>query len=144
MALSSATGAEASGYTSQMPSRPLRRPSLLLLCLVVLCARLGGAHLHLCFDGQEAQISVHASEPGHSDAHHGDPAHKDQNLSLIGNALTGLAKLVVDLPTALAALWLVLGGRLIGCTPPSAWSPAHRSQLRFRRPPLRGPPLFSR
>ncbi len=34
---------------------------------------------------------MHASEPGHSDAHHGDPAHSDQDVSLVSDALTPLS-----------------------------------------------------
>ena len=127
-----------------MPDRQPLRLSLFLLCLALLGARLGGAHLHLCLDGQEALVSAHASEPGHDDAHHGDPAHSDVDVSLVSDALTPLAKLFVDLPTLLAVLWLVLGARALRVTAPSTRLPGRASQARFHHPPLRGPPSLSR
>ena len=120
------------------------RLALFLLCLAVLCARLGGAHLHLCLDGQEAPLSVHANEPGHSDAHHGDPTHSDQDVSLVSDALTPLSKLFADLPTLLAVVSLLLGAWAQRTPPRAAVAAARASQTRFHHPPLRGPPPLSR
>jgi hypothetical protein len=124
--------------------QPLRL-ALFLLCLTVLFARLGGAHLHLCLDGQEAPLSVHASEPEHSDAHHDDPTtHSDQDVSLIDDTLTPLSKLFADLPTLLAVVSLVLCAGALRRPPQAAVLAARASQVRFHHPPLRGPPSLSR
>ncbi|MGE0810146.1 MAG: hypothetical protein AB7N69_05965 [Immundisolibacter sp.] len=127
-----------------MTGRQPFRLTLFALCLALLCARLGGAHLHLCLDGQEAPVSVHASEPGHSDAHHGDPAHSDQDVSLVGEAVTPLSKLFMDLPTALVVLRLGIDGQRIGHAIRSTRLAARTSRVRFHHPPLRGPPFLSR
>jgi len=116
----------------------------LFLCLALLCPRLGGAHLHLCLDGQDAPVSVHASEPGHGDAHHGDPAHSDQDVSLVSDALTPLSKLFADLPTLLAVLALILAARAQRSPLRAAALAVPVPQVRFHHPPLRGPPPFSR
>lgn len=99
------------GYPARISGRQSFRVSLLFPCLALLCPRLGGAHLHLCLDGQAAPVSVHACEPGHSDAHHDDPAHSDQDVSLVSDALTPLSKWFADLPTLLAVLVLILAAR---------------------------------
>lgn len=116
---------------------------LLLICGALLFARLGGAHLHLCFDGSEPPASLHVTDSGHHPDHHDDRAHADRDVPLVGDALTKSGKWGLDLPLLLTALWLVtvLFARLritaADSPPPSA------SRPRFCRPPLRGPPLSS-
>jgi hypothetical protein len=59
------------------------KPALLiaLLCGVLLLTRLGGTHLHLCFDGSEPPISLHVADAG--DHHPGESApHADQDVAL--------------------------------------------------------------
>jgi hypothetical protein len=124
-----------------------RRPAnlyLWLLCIALLCARLGGAHLHLCLDDSELPVGVHASEPGHHDAHHNDPAHDDRDVSLIGEALKPLIKLFADLPPLLAALFFGLTAFALVRRPAGNGTQVPNPQNRLFRPPLRAPPSSSR
>lgn len=120
--------------------RPLR-VYLLLLCVALLCARVGGVYLHLCLDGQEPPVSAHLSEPDHHDRFHGSPTHSDRDVSLADDALTPLYKLFADLPPLLAALWFGLLLMVTAHAIPPAGPNSFAPQTRFRRPPLRGPPF---
>jgi hypothetical protein len=55
---------------------------VLLICSVMLLVlRVGGAHLHLCFDGQEALATVHLLDGGQEHREDGGPErHQDENL----------------------------------------------------------------
>lgn len=128
---------------------------LALACLTLLFMQMGGAHLHLCFDGQEPPTSLHLSSGdhhadhhgGHHSDHHADPhdghePHNDLDLPLSSDALTKPGKLHVDVPLLLlAALWLglLLFARRHERTRDPAQSHASSPQLQL--PPLRGPPL---
>jgi len=126
----------------------MRRPPqtafyMWLLALVLVVARMGDAHLHLCFDGQEAPATVHVSESApHHSADTDSQAHNDKDVDAYGDAV---AKKSGDTDTwALAAFFLLLLLlprvqillRVTAETPPSAF----RLPL-FFRPPLRAPPL---
>lgn len=120
------------------------RPWLLtLVCVALLFARLGGAHLHLCLDGSEPAASLHVTDPAHHADHHDGQTHADRDVSLVGDALTKSGKWGLDLPLLLAALWLVTvlfaRLRITAADPPQ---PA-ASPPRFCRPLLRGPPLHA-
>lgn len=123
---------------------PPRAFLLTLLCVALLCARVGGPHLHLAFDGGEAPAHVHTEvQTGHHAEHHGD-AHENLDISLIGDALAKSGKLLLDLPVLLlAAFWLSVlfaASRLIvAAGPPRLLT----SSIHFLRPPLRGPPLIA-
>ncbi|MBI2784381.1 MAG: hypothetical protein HYX64_10040 [Gammaproteobacteria bacterium] len=125
-----------------MPARFSSRPWLLtLICAALLLARLGGAHLHLSFDGVEPPTRLHTEvDTGHHTEHH-DGVHEDLDISLIGEALAKPGKLLLDLPVLLfAAFWLSLlitASRPILAAGPPRLSPSSTSSL---RPPLRGPP----
>ena len=116
---------------------------LLLVCGAVLFARLGSAHLHLCLDGSEPAASLHVTDPGHHADHHSDPGHDVRDVSLLDDALTKSGKSGFDLPLLLAASWLAIllfaRLRITAADPP----PPPTSPPRFRRPPLRGPPLHA-
>lgn len=129
-------------YSFCMVDRSPYRLLLWMLCLVVLCAQLGDVHLHLCLDDQQTLVSLQAGGRSHGDVRHSDPAHNDEDVSLIKSALTSLAKLAIDLPTTLAVFWLVLSSRLAGQVPLTFGHP-HKSFVWFCFPPLRGPPRFS-
>jgi len=116
---------------------------LTLVCAVLLFARLGGAHMHLCFDGSGPPASLHVTDSGHHADHHDREAHDDRDVWPIGDALTQSGKLGMDQPLLLTAFWLVIllftRPRLVPADPPRvALSPP-----RFCRPPLRGPPLHA-
>lgn len=122
---------------------PSRIWLLTLVCVALLFARLGGAHLHLCFDGSELPASLHVTDSGHHADHHDGQAHSDRDVSLLGDALTQPGKLGLDLPLLLAAFWLAVlvfaRPRMIQADPPRVTI----SPPRFCRPPLRGPPLHA-
>lgn len=114
---------------------------LTLMCIALLCARVGGPHLHLSLDGGEAPTHVHIElQTGHHAEHHGN-MHENLDISLIGEALAKPGKLLLDLPVLLfAAFWLSLlitASRPILTATPPRLSPSSTS---FLRPPLRGPP----
>lgn len=124
---------------------PLRQPGLIvLLALVLLCARLGSAHLHLCFDGTAPPASTHYVED--PVAHDGDSAavgeHQDFEVSLHQEALVKASKSLLGLP-------LLAVGLLLFLSLPSSRDPrvTHARVHPFLpraphcwRPPLRGPP----
>lgn len=118
---------------------------LALLCALLLSARADGAHLHLCFDGSEPPVSFHAFDVG---LHHDEPQsaapHQDSDVGVLGQLLTKLLTLDLDLPPALLAaviaLFLVPAARML---PRSVAPRAALAAATFLRPPLRGPPLSS-
>lgn len=115
-----------------------------MLCIMLLSARVGGAHLHLCLDGQESPVSVHAVDDGLD--HHQPSAsapHHDQDISLAADALAKSTKLKVELPPMLLAVLLSLL-LLVSHTV----APILRRRFKLTTtavtdllPPLRGPPL---
>ncbi|MBU0795316.1 MAG: hypothetical protein Q8L99_04110 [Polycyclovorans sp.] len=122
---------------------PFHRPWLLtLLCVMLLVARVGGAHLHLCFDGGEPPANLHLMDSG---LHHSEPGmtadHHDVDVAVVGEVLAKVAKLGLDLPILL--LMAVLVWSLFQAPSKVAYefrnlfSP---SAARSLRPPLRGPP----
>ncbi|MGK2942352.1 MAG: hypothetical protein ACSLFJ_11840 [Immundisolibacter sp.] len=127
-----------------MPLRCLPRPWLLtLVCVALLFVRLGGAHMHLCFDGGEPPASLHVTDASHHAEHHDGQDHVDRDVSLLGDALTKFGKSSLDQPLLLAAFWLVVlllaRLRIRPAEPPrvAIYPP------RFCRPPPRGPPLHA-
>lgn len=114
-----------------------------LLCAVIVVLRVGGAHLHLCFDGSEPPVSLHTTDSG---VHHGDAAasvpHSDQDISLGAEALVKKSSAALDLAALTFAFALLLfllprSRHLL----PDFLAPPRRSPARHRlRPPLRGPP----
>ncbi len=120
---------------------------LVVACLALLGARLGGAHLHRCLDGNDPPASVHFADAGHHhDAHHAGETHQDVDVSLIDDVPTKLGKDDIDLDgwmLPLAVLcWVVLSiilRRVRLHDPPLL----DRSSTGYLRPPLRGPPLHA-
>ena len=128
------------------PNSRLHRPWLLtLLCVMLLVVRVGGAHLHLCFDGGEPPVSLHLMDNG---VHHGAPgmdaAHQDADIAVAGEVLAKFAKLGLDLPVLLLAALLVWSLLQAPRQPaPGYRNPLSVSTARTLRPPLRGPPSHS-
>src|SRR5690349_13843461 len=65
------------------------RTLLILLCIGLVIMRVGGAHLHYCFDGSEPPVTLHVESHG---AHHSDPGvsasgHADMDVALGVDAL---------------------------------------------------------
>ena len=113
---------------------------LVLVSLTWLGVRLGGPHLHLCFDGLESASSLHAFD---GTVHHtgtpADGAHEDVDIDIAGDGVAKASKLDAGLFIAVL-LFLALGS-----TPRQA--PARHqpvlllASLILLRPPVRGPPL---
>jgi hypothetical protein len=124
----------------------LLRPWLItLMCLALVIARISGAHLHLCFDGNEAPVTFYLAD---SEPHHeGDGAkvhHRDAEASATGDALSKSAKSLFDLPLfLLSALLLWSAFRTVYRFPPTYSASARPIALPYLRPPLRGPPLLT-
>jgi hypothetical protein len=114
-----------------------------ILSIAILAMPMGGAHLHLCFDGNEPAASVHAGDDG---AHHDGTAaaiHHDLDVQL---AQTALGKKISDSSDGMAfiaAAFVVFG------SPPAGSSvvPHGRADARIPvsavrlLPPSRGPPV---
>ena len=113
-----------------------------VLCIALLIVRVGGAHLHLCFDGSEPPVSYHAFEDGSAHELPGvDVTHQDADIALAGDLLSKFGKDLIDLPLLLSIavmLWLVpRPGRTFGFF--RSVRIAHDSPS-LLLPPLRGPP----
>lgn len=131
-----------------MSTESFHRPLLLLLlCVTLLGTRIGGMHLHLCFDGQEPPASLHMLD---LDVQHEAPGidapHQDADLVLGENGLVKFVKSMVELPVLLLALLLVWRAPAVRLHRPRRTLdvPAPLSSFSLR-PPSCGPPvLFSR
>lgn len=127
---------------------PSARPHPLfaaLLCLALLMVRVGGSHLHLCFDGTEPPASYHVVDV---DPHHESPganvAHQDADVAVSADMYSKPSKSGDHLPlvlmTAIFAFVLIRGRR--NSVPPYS-TPALQAAQELLRPPLRGPPLLA-
>ena len=122
------------------------KPVLLtLLCVMLLVARVDGAHWHLCFDGKESPASLHLFDVG---PHHGglpaaSAAHHDTDVALSADVLSKSGKwpLGLDYTPALIAVafLLVLLNPARGYTPPIFGRAAAVAPF-YLHPPSRGPP----
>ena len=115
-----------------------------LLCVAVLVMRMGGAHLHLCFDGSDPPASVHLTD---DDAYHegagADGVHDDVDVSLLSVAVGQKPGGSIELPALIAAIFILLSVPLVrGAAPPRGRTPFLIPSPIFRfQPPLRGPPF---
>ena len=114
---------------------------LTLLCVTILLARVGGAHLHLCFDGSEPPASLHFNEVDHQAEHHTDAEHDDLDISAVGDVVTKSGLSSLDLPALLLVVLLL--SLLTTLYKPAHTRPAHAfaASPPFLLPPSRGPPL---
>ena len=122
---------------------PFLRIWVALISLAVMAMPVSGAHLHLCFDGGEPPATFHAVEDG--SAHDGpavDGAHNDKDVSLQDAVLAKKHDGALDLPTALAAVALVIRLPVAAPAPAFDTNVATPIPLRVARvlPPLRAPP----
>lgn len=99
------------------------------------------AHVHLCFDGQEAPAAVHLTDDaGHVQEHAADSQHEDVDVDLQDQA--AVAKSVKhDLAVieALVAWTLVVEPQPPSTLPATADTPPRPAPL-YSHPPLRAPP----
>jgi hypothetical protein len=114
------------------------------LCLALVVLRVGGVHLHLCFDGSEPPISYHVADSGihHLDEHEPGETHSDRDMALGEDVLLKKPAKAQDSLLFLFAFALLLFLLSRSSEPrPAADAPArHRRGLAWLRPPLRGPP----
>jgi hypothetical protein len=103
------------------------------------------AHVHLCFDGQEAPAAVHVADHGdhllehlQTEDHH-DGEHDDIDLDVPNQALAKAVK--HDLSALVPASSIVLlDTRMSAFVTSPAPAPLPRAPPPFIRPPLRAPP----
>ncbi len=121
----------------------VRHPCVLLLAVLAFgFGRLTGAHLHLCFDGSEPPLTLHAGDSAHVDHHAGETHHEDMDVEPLGDLLAKSAQvlmLAVLSATILLLALLAPPRRLMAGDRESLRLP--RSPPRFLRPPLRAPPI---
>jgi hypothetical protein len=115
-----------------------------MLCVALIVLRVGGAHLHLCFDGSEPPMSYHVGDSSihHTGEHGAEETHSDRDVA-IGEDLL-IKKPFGDQDLALAlfaiAVFLFILPRVLHSLPRGPHTPpAPRTTWRLR-PPLRGPP----
>lgn len=116
-----------------------------LLCSLLLMLRVGEAHMHRCFDGQEPKATLHLFDIGPEHDGEKSAGHDDQNMSVAGDTSIKPTMLKLDLPLALViavVLWPMLPRpRLPRAAVANTSVPKSPDRL---RPPLRGPPLMVR
>lgn len=117
------------------------RTLLWTIALAVFATQASGAHLHLCFDGQEPPTTVHFADASVHPDHGDNEQHADKDL----NPLVGLFKKSGTSDADLALPACVVGSVLLlpppRSTPPAAYRlPIVAGRPLHLRPPLRGPP----
>lgn len=117
---------------------------LTLLCVTLLVGRVGGAHLHLCFDGRESPSSFHLFDIGLHHPESGlDTPHEDVDVA-VSDELLSKNKFEWNTPLALLAAIVVFGflraPRRFVCLFIAHAIPAAPP---FLLPPLRGPPALT-
>ena len=129
-------------YASLMSARAYIMALLLVMAFIVV--PIGGAHLHLCFDGQEPAVSMHVSD---GEAHHSraqiSQSHEDMDLSAVGEVAAKKFERNLDLAALLAVtIVLLLRWDAVDVSILQfASSPAHSPSIFSLLPPLRGPPV---
>jgi len=118
-------------------------PMLWVIAFVLLIVRTGDAHLHLCFDGQEAPQTLHVVDDvaNHHNGGAGQSTHTDTDVDAVDVGMTKKVSHTGDaVPLRLASLILFLlpPGRRIG-TLAAVQDPPPRHPYLFL-PQLRGPP----
>lgn len=110
-----------------------------LFCVVLLAVRIGGAHLHLCFDGMEPPLAVHAGEQIGHDDHHG-PQHSDADLNLLDSGIAKTFVQVLSAPALLAAIAILVLHIVVRRTPALAYHPPFLRLIPLRFSAPRAPP----
>ena len=117
-----------------------------LLCIILLMVRSVDAHVHFCFDGREAPVTLHIEDAAAltDDLKDFAPGHNDLDVDVASGLSNKLPK--ADLPV----IALLFAAILIVFNLFNAPRVARSRSTRFRyqspfhfRPPLRGPPTLS-
>jgi hypothetical protein len=118
-----------------------------LLCVAMVALRVGGFHVHMCLDGSEPPLSLHAADSGvhHLDEPVASETHVDRDLAIASDLVVkkpsgdfGLSLLAAF--SALLLFLLVRPRELLAFPPLPALVRSARTRL---RPPLRGPPRLA-
>ena len=119
-----------------------RLPAVALLSVALSLLWGAGTHLHLCFDGLEAPVTLHQLADSGSDLDHHSPEqqHSDSNVDFDAS-VRGVSKISPS-AAALATSEAESSPRVPSTTFLLAVSvcSAVRTEPRFLRPPLRAPP----
>lgn len=107
--------------------------------VIWLMASWGGAHGHMCFDGQEPPITVHIHAVGDHADHDSSEQHVDADVDLSQPLLTKFTK--IDLPLLIAAAHLLAGVFEKISAFASRYSYIYVSRIAGLHPPLRAPPI---
>jgi hypothetical protein len=120
------------------------RVLMFALCALLLGAQITGAHLHLCFDGQEPPVQLHLVDT--SEAHHDTGfslPHSDEDIAL-SDGSSRAKPFQFDVPPVLTGAFCFDARPAVAFAaarrPASASRPAVRIEL---PPPARGPPMTS-
>jgi hypothetical protein len=104
------------------PSLTKQTAWIWLFCIALLAVRIGGAHLHLCFDGSEPPISVHVGELSAQDEH-GGIHHADKDLNLVDSGVAKVFVQVLAAPALIAALVVLCLHIVARSIPVSTYAP---------------------
>jgi len=84
---------------------------ILLLCVLLVGARISGAHWHLCLDRTEPPLAMHVGDIGlHDDGVSSDTPHQDIDLELVDDGILKNVNAELHAPMLLAlivCLWLL-------------------------------------
>ena len=117
----------------------------LLACVMAVLVQATGVHLHLCLDTGGQPMSVHAADTGHHAEHHEEGQHQDIDLAWVADSALKPPQAALALPPLLlAVVWVCLQAAVRRIGPPLARVPLVPPSFPLQRPPLRGPPSFSR
>ncbi len=119
-----------------------RRFLAALLCSLLLVLRVGEAHLHKCFDGNESAASLHFIDVGVEHSVEAGVEHQDSNIKITTAELSKPPLFDFDIPPVLLLALLFLLAATTG--PVALIRKASVGWVRaasWLRPPLRGPPL---
>ena len=115
-----------------------------LACVAVIVVRVGGLHVHMCFDGSEPPLSFHVEDSGihHLDEAAAGNAHDDREMAPASDLAVKKPYGDFDLSmlAAFCALLLFFITRPRELLPFFPRSDRIRSARTRLRPPLRGPP----
>jgi hypothetical protein len=115
----------------------------LIVLLAFTGARLTDAHLHVCLDGQEPPVTLHAGDRSdHDDGDHQKQEHDDRDVDVPDAIFVKKAAPDVPFINAFALVRIAIAPPRFSDSVPPQLTPPYRPSFQLR-PPLRGPPLES-
>ncbi|MDB6062917.1 MAG: hypothetical protein JWM78_3020 [Verrucomicrobiaceae bacterium] len=110
-----------------------------LLCFALIAVRIGGAHLHLCFDGMEQPLAIHAGDIAEHDDH-SDVPHSDTDLNLVDSGIAKTITQLFHLPALIAAIVLLCLQTVARGIPSATYNPPLFRFIPHRFSAPRAPP----